>query len=76
MDNTQLQNQIAELNKAVIDLQNQINNMGRSSSFPNDVEDAIRERLGDFTGATGTGTTPAGTIAFVYQGKAYNILIT
>ena len=50
--------------------------MSRSNSFPRDVETAIRERMGDFTGATGTGTTPAGTLAFVYQGKAYNILIT
>lgn len=57
-------------------LKQEIDNLKRSNSIPRDIETALRERLGDFTGATGTGTTPAGTLQFIYNGKTYNILIT
>ena len=68
MDTQILQTQIDEL-------KSRLDSMNKSSSINLDFENALRERIGNFTGLTGTSTTPVGTLQFIYNGTTYNILI-
>lgn len=65
-----------DLQIQIEELKQEIESLKGSNSIPREVETALRERLGSFSGLTGTGTVATGTLEFIYNGKKYNILIT